>query len=159
MKKLLAIDPGTNESAYIIWNGAYIGDFGILPNEYLLLRILEYDVDELVIEMVASYGMPVGKSVFETCVWIGRFYEFYKIKTCKSPMLIYRRDVKLHHCNSVRASDTNIKYALIDKYAPDDSNKGKGTKKFPGFFYGFKDDIWQAFAIASYYTETNKEER
>lgn len=153
--KVFAIDPGTNESAYIIWDGEHIGDFGILPNEDVLLKISEYDVDELVIEMVASYGMPVGKSVFETCVWIGRFYECYKINTNKNPMLVYRRDIKLHHCNSVRASDTNIKYALIDKYAPDDSNKGKGTKKFPGFFYGFKNDIWQAFALVTCYTETH----
>jgi len=154
--KVLAVDPGTNESAYIIWDGEQIGDFDIADNEDVLDEILGRDYDELLIEMVASYGMPVGKSVFETCVWIGRFWQYFKLKTDKDPTLVYRKDVKMHHCYSMKATDSNIRHAIIDKYAPDVRNHGKGTKKEPGFFYGFKDDTWQAFALASYYTETHE---
>lgn len=51
-------------------------------------------------------------------------------------------------CNSMKAKDSNITQALIDLFAKDTPNKGKGTKKEPGYFYGFKKDVWQAFAVA-----------
>lgn len=44
--------------------------------------------------------------------------------------------------------DGIITQALCDRFAPGARNKGKGTKKEPGFFYGFSADVWQAFAVA-----------
>ncbi len=38
----------------------------------------------------------------------------------------------------MKAKDSNIIQALIDLFAKDTPNKGKGTKKEPGYFYGFK---------------------
>lgn len=93
--KILSIDPGNIESAYcIIDTETYKPiEFGKIENEKLALgmRFAEYDL--LVIEMVASYGMPVGETVFETCVWIGKFIQIAqdrKVKTNK----IYRKDEK-----------------------------------------------------------------
>ena len=99
--------------------------------------------------MIASYGMPVGKEVFETCVWIGRFQQAAPI----GMRLEYRKDVKLHHCYSVKATDSNITQALIDRFACGVRNRGKGTKDDPGWFYGFRADIWQAYALAVYDTD------
>ena len=73
---ILAIDPGNIESAYVLMNDSYeIFQFGKIGNENMFEIIEETMPDKVVIEMVASYGMAVGESVFETVFWIGRFYE------------------------------------------------------------------------------------
>lgn len=51
----------------------------------------------------------------------------------------------------MKATDATIRQALIDLFAKDTPNKGKGTKKDPGYFYGFKSDIWSAFSVAYTY--------
>lgn len=92
------------------------------------------------IEMVASYGMPVGKEVFETCVWIGRFIQ---ASTAPNTITRYtRNEVKMHFCQNTRAKKANVNQALIDRFGK------KGTKKNPGITYGLKDHTWDAFALA-----------
>lgn len=146
---ILAIDPGNIESAYcLIEKGTYKPiEFGKINNHELLYKMnfrgFEY-YDEFVIEMVASYGMAVGKEVFDTCVWIGRFIEVSKSNKVNQ---IYRKDVKMNLCNSMRAKDSNIRQALIDRFGV------VGTKKNKGWFYGFKADIWSAYAVGVTYLD------
>jgi hypothetical protein len=139
---ILAIDPGTHKSGFVVWNGE-VRQFAVVDNEVLrrmLTQELFQEHDKVAIEMVASYGMPVGREVFETCVWIGRFVE-----RCYRPaFLVYRKDVKLHLCGSARAKDGNIRQALIDKHGP------CGTKKAPGKLYGISGHLWAALAVADY---------
>ena len=101
------------------------------------------------IEMVASYGMAVGAEVFETVFWIGRFWEIAKTN---NKQLIYRKDEKMNLCHTMKAKDSNIIQALVDRFAFGIQNKGKGTKKNPGWFYGFSKDIWQAYAVGVTYS-------
>lgn len=76
----------------------------------------EFDTDILLaIEMVASYGMPVGETVFETCVWIGRFIEGLKFAV-RGFSKVYRKDEKINLCHSMKAKDSNIRQALIDRF-------------------------------------------
>jgi len=148
---ILAIDPGTTESAFVLLNDNYdILEFSKITNELLLNRIQDqYGQFTLAIEMISSYGMRVGKEVFDTCVWIGRFMQ---ASTCPVE-LIYRKDVKLHLCNSTRAKDSNVIQALKDRFGD------KGTIKAKGYFYGFKSDVWQAMALAvTYLDKQNKGE-
>ena len=70
--------------------------------------------------------------------------------------MIYRREVKINLCESLKANDSNIIQALIDRFAPNTSNKGKGTKKNQGWFYGFSKDIWQSYAVAVTYLDNKK---
>ena len=147
---ILAIDPGNIESAYVViesktYRPVY---FGKINNEEMIaiVRSLSHTFTDCVIEMVACYGMAVGKEVFDTCVWIGRFYEAFGV-----PELIVRKDVKMNLCHSNKAKDGNIIQALKDRFGD------KGTKKEPGFFYGFKADCWQAFALGATYIDKIKE--
>ena len=55
----------------------------------------QYKIDKLVIEMIASYGMAVGKEVFDTCVWIGRFIELASLQAIEVEY-IYRKDEKMN---------------------------------------------------------------
>jgi hypothetical protein len=155
MSAVLAIDPGNAESAYVLIDeDCRPVEFGKVPNDELridvlppLLNGLHNDRDRVAIEMVRSYGMPVGAEVFETVVWIGRLFE-RSLTWGHRPHLIYRGDVKVHHCHSAKAKDANVRQALIDRFGD------KGTKSNPGWFYGFKADVWQAMALAVYVADT-----
>lgn len=158
MGKVLAIDPGNIESAYCIVDVETYKpiEFGKVMNDQLQER-LRYgdltDVKDFVIEKVASYGMPVGREVFDTCEQIGRFDQIIFDRCGKSPHYVFRIDEKLAICHDTRASDTNIRRALIDRFATHDLKNGKGTKKNPDWFYGFKADVWAAYSVAITYIE------
>lgn len=157
MGTLLAIDPGNTESAYVLINTTTLQPavFDKVSNDDLMDVLADYH-GHVHIEMIASYGMPVGAEVFETCVWIGRFLEAHAQVTGKVAELVYRNSVKLHHCHSSKAKDSNIIQALVDRFTPGQPNKGKGTKANPGWFHGFAADIWQAYALAVYVADTRE---
>lgn len=149
---IIAIDPGNIKSAYCVLREDYsIVEFGKVTNEELLehIRTRGFKYNPLVIEMIASYGMAVGKEVFETCVWIGRFIECYGGRY----ELVYRKDEKMNLCGSMRAKDSNIRMALIDRFAKFDFKNGKGTKKNQDTFYGFAADMWSAMAVGVTYLD------
>ena len=152
---ILSIDPGNLESAYcLIDKETYKPiEFGKIDNTLLLIKLGELKYEELIIEMIASYGMAVGQTVFETCVWIGRFIQRRK---CADYHYIYRKEEKINLCNSMKAKDSNIRQALIDRFAKHDLKNGKGTKKHPDWFYGFKADIWAAYAVGITYLDKVK---
>ena len=155
MRRLLAIDPGTTESAYVIWDGKKIHAFDKLTNHEMLV-VLNVDTslyDAVVIEQIKSYGMAVGESIFETVFWSGMFAGTSSY-TGKPIDRMPRMDVKMHLCHSARAKDSNIMQALIDRFAPNTRNKGKGVKSDKGFFFGFRSDIWAAFALAAVFHDT-----
>lgn len=160
--KVLAIDPGNIHSAYCVVNAETLRplDFAKVPNEALREYIRDFrfeEVDRAVIEMFQNFGMAVGKDVFETAVWIGRFAERLDRKLLTPTAFVYRKEEKLHICHDSRAKDTNVRHALIDRFCTHDFKSGKGTKANPDFFYGFKADCWSAYAVALTYIETKME--
>jgi hypothetical protein len=137
---IFAIDPGPTESAFVVWDGALI-QFGKVPNELMRVRLSSFRNGIVAIEEIASYGMPVGREVFQTMLWSGRFLEIAERNGMKVYM-IPRRNVKVFMCGTMRANDASIRQALLDKIGP------QGTQKQPGPTYGLKRDTWSALAIA-----------
>jgi hypothetical protein len=140
MPSILAVDPGTLESGWVILAGRRVVESGVSSNADTLARIAEWP-HALAIEMIASYGMPVGREVFETCVWIGRFVQAYRYSALAQ--LVYRKDVKTHLCGTSQAKDPHIRQALIDLIGP------QGVKKAPGPTYGVKSHAWAALGVAA----------
>ena len=146
--KILGIDPGTTQSAYVVWDSETMDilEYGIKENLELSAMLQFFQFDVCVIEMVASYGMAVGQTVFETCVWIGRFMNEIENYSC-NVVRITRNQVKNAICHSSKANDSNIRQALIDMYGGD-KKIAIGTKKKPGRLYGIVKDEWAALAVA-----------
>lgn len=144
---ILAIDPGTTQSGFVFLDGQTVASSGVLPNREILELLAPY-TGVVAIEMVASYGMAVGKEVFETVRWIGRMQQ--ASKDPEAVRLVYRRDVKLHLCGNVRAKDPNIRQSLLDMFASTGGGKTPqiGTKGQPGPLYGVTSHAWSALAVA-----------
>jgi hypothetical protein len=143
---ILALDPGTTETAFVLWDGRRILDADHLPNAEIKQILIGREYDLVACEWIASYGMAVGASVFHTCRWVGKFEETARTET----RLVLRRDVKLHLCNSMRAKDANVRQALIDLLGP------QGTKKNPGPTYGMRSHLWAALAVGVYAHDTKE---
>jgi hypothetical protein len=150
----LAVDPGNEESALIELDDKLRPMWSLKTNNMAarekIIRVRlrgapaevpNVPASHLVIEMIASYGMPVGREVFETCLWIGRFVECW----CGPYTLVYRREVKSFICGDSKAKDSNIRQAIIDRYGGKDVAIGK--KKSPGPLYSLTGDLWQALAV------------
>lgn len=153
MSRILAIDPGSERSAYLMFDAdeRRIGGKGIVSNHEMILGLRSgawiFATDAVVIEQIESYGMAVGREVFETVHWAGRFTEAaYPIPVVQLP----RRAVKLAICGDSRAKDANIRQALLDRFG---GSAAKGTKAKPGPLYGISKDVWSALAIAVTYSE------
>lgn len=154
---ILAVDPGNTESAYVVLDRDSLKPLAFdKVSNWDLLKLIEDNhfraVTDFGIEMVASYGMRVGKDVFETCVWIGRFAESFEHHENIEAKFIYRKsDVCPNICHDSRANDADIRHGLIDRFAKHDFKAGKGRKKNPDWFFGFRADIWQAYAVGVTY--------
>lgn len=148
---ILAIDPGPEQSAWLELGGdGRPVAFAIERNKDLLVRLRRFAsaaVDVIVIEQVESFGMAVGREVFETVRWAGRFEEAAN----QFPVvLLPRRVVKLRLCRDSRARDANIRAALLDRFG---GAGAVGVKAHPGPLYGVARDVWSALAIAVAYRE------
>jgi hypothetical protein len=152
---ILAIDPGPEQSAVVLYDPVkrVVMSHGKHGNYEIRDDLWMYSnwYSDLVIEMVASYGKPVGAETFETCVWIGRFIE--ASPDPDSVIRIERKDVKMHLCQATaKVTDAVIRQRLIDLFGPG-KDKAIGKKACPGPLYGIKADCWQALALAVTYAD------
>lgn len=156
---VLAIDPGYEQSAFVLFDGASVLDHGIEPNHDLMSRLLtragvlnHVIVKAVVLEQIESFGMAVGREVFETVFITGRLFEVASVAFGAVVQRMPRRAVKVHLCQSARAQDTNIRVALVDRFGG--ASRAVGKKKTPGPLFGIKSHEWAALAIAVTWWET-----
>jgi hypothetical protein len=163
---ILALDPGSEQTAHVVYDEqlrAIVG-MGIKANAETLTVVSGLararDV-RCVVEMVASYGMAVGREVFETVYWIGRFSEAWaqqrwlEFGEYTGAERLVRRDVKMHLCGNNAAKATNIRAALLDRFGPG-KERAVGVKAKPGPLYGVKADCWAALALAVTYADRSE---
>lgn len=176
----IGLDPGTTRTAWIELgaNGVPV-NWAWEANETVVRHIRRnwYRSDSLfkfAIEWITSQGMAVGKDIFDTVRWVGRFQEAYeRPPNAKDTLLIPRSDIKLDLCGSARAKDANVRQALIDFYGGQQkaiggvkckrckgrgwSGRGRptclecagsGWQALPGPLYGISGHCWSALSVA-----------
>ncbi len=150
---VVGVDPGPVQSALVAWDGMQIVEHTVWENETMLeycsSRVADV-VATLAIEKIESFGMAVGKDIFRTVFWSGRFAQAW---TPRPFVEVTRREVKLYFCGHARATDSNIRQALIDRFGP------PGTKKAPGLLYGLKGHEYAALAAAVTYHDQHISKR
>ena len=161
MSAVLAIDPGTTESAWCrllygrsprtvspVVHGAKVPNDAVLETELSDRRW----VSTVVIEMPQHYGRDIhaGASVYETCRWVGRFEQRWR-DLGGEVVLVHRKTVVTSVCGNPRANDSDVRRAILERFPA-----GKGTKANPGPLYGIKADVWQALAVALWYLDERR---
>lgn len=144
MTVILAIDPGSEQSAFLKLVGARPAAFGIRANDEMLAMLRlgipgGEPVDVVVIEQMQYYGMAVGREVFDTVHWAGRFTEAAHPLPVEQ---LSRKAVAAAVCNDARAKDANVRLALIDRFG------GTPAIRKGGPLYGISKDVWAALGVA-----------
>jgi len=172
---ILAIDPGTRQSGWVVWDGKTILSCGKEENEIVLKLCEAHSVaTRCVLEMVGSYGtgLAMGKDIYTTCIWLGEFkHAFGRQRT----EVIVRQAVKAHLCGSAKAKDSNVRQAIIDRFGGEAAvdreklcgkrkNKshdetcvlchGTGIEREAGPLAAVHADIWSALALAMTWWDT-----
>jgi len=147
--RILAIDPGTTQSGWVEFHDGTVRGSGVDPNATLLNALQDMPLDTvLAIEMMKARGMPTSNDEFRTLVWVGRFQQAWRDP--EAVRLVYRQDVKLHVCGSMRAKDPNVRAALIDMFPATGGGKVPqiGVKAKPGPLFGVSSHAWPALGVA-----------
>lgn len=160
--KIMAIDPGTSQSAYAIISSDTLSpcEFAKESNDVVCQRMIDFcqttdNAPIVVIERLTSMGQRVGGEVFQTCEYVG-YLTAYAQQNHADVYYITRKQEKMNLCNTMRCGDKEIRRALIERFAKFDKKSGKGTKKNPDWFYGFRADIWAAYAVGVTWLDFNK---
>jgi hypothetical protein len=161
MKPIFAIDPGPERSAYVEYDPTNtlspIFGWGHVSNRELLLEVGDEQPRDGVIEVMQSYMLRVGKSVFDTCEWIGRFdLRWYEVHAERWLYRLTKPEVSLYLCGRRNAKKPDLNGALYQKFGGS-RRAAVGIKKAPGPLYGLTGDhVWDALALAVTWHEQNQ---
>lgn len=163
MMRLLACDPGNEQSAFVLFDSIKFVPVGkwLLPNDQCRARMGDIDADHLVIELTPLYTLKttgghaytpnqLALTAFES----GRFAERWMMLSGNESTMFSRMDVKKHLLGRANGNDSQIRNAILDHYGGT-RKSAVGIKAKPGPLYGFRADMYAALAVAICYIETN----
>ncbi len=184
---ILAIDPGPEMSAWILYNGKEPGlsrhqENALLEQEICLAYIRGA---ALVYEEIVFAGIATLQSmghILKTSEWIGRFKQTYHHDA--NCFGVTNREIRLHLCGTMRANGTAISAALYDRYGgynkavggkkcetckgkcwrgrgrakhKCETCSGRGYKYPPGPMHGMNKHVRSAYAVAVTWWETRRD--
>jgi len=134
MRIVLGIDPGSEKSAYVLWDNKKILQKGIHPNEELL-NILEdiwkWDLTEeiiLAIEKIVSIHGKGGKAIIDTIHWTERFYQFWPGPKELVPVWVIKKALGAKN-------NAGVRRVLIQRFGEEFCKqlRGKGYHRYRAF--------------------------
>lgn len=162
MPTVIAIDPGPEESACVLWDGSRIISHGNYSNHELVHALEFWNIESpkwggtakeihCAIEQIRGFGVMAGNGLFDTCHWTGRFLQAFG---ADRTTLVPRKVAAAHVCGTGGISkDQFVREAIIARFGGKDVAVGK--KKSPGVLYGLSSHTWAAFAVALYWIDSN----
>jgi Holliday junction resolvasome RuvABC endonuclease subunit len=148
----MGLDPGPAETGYAVVGPEYqVVEAGKSSNEAIITMLKANSPSHVAIESVQSYGAPVGRSVFDTCFFIGEL-----IRTCKDagiPFTLYPRpEYTRRICGVGKVNDAVLRQALLLRFGGD--RKGEPLYALKG-----NSDKRSAFAVAVYFLDVTSSPR
>jgi hypothetical protein len=141
--RVLAIDPGSMTSGYVIWDGKAIDVRGNVGNHILVRGMEALHAGHLVVERGFSHARR-SLDTDATVLWVGRFMQrWIDLHGGRedSASLMSRSKVS-QHLYAGKPKDVLVRKALIARFGE------PGKKGAPGLMYGLTGDAVQAFALA-----------
>ena len=153
---ILAIDPGTTRSGWVLLDGSRILGAAIEDNAALLARLRDWHDDArvgegpflgaVVIERIEPrYGLRMGWETIRTCELVGAVCE----ASGPLPVALLRRSDILRHLGVATrgAADPGVRAALMDRWG------GATSVRKGGPLAGIKTHLWAALAVGVTWAE------
>jgi len=153
MRRILGVDPGSDESAYCLLNSDLsIALAGKLPNgEFMTFIRALNDHDEVVVEGMRGMGKRVGHETFDTAYMVGRVQETSEARGL--PCTVYHRPDYLHPLCGGRPpagkSDATLWACLKVRFGG--SEKGEALRPLVS-----ATDLRSAFAVAVWHSDSTR---
>ena len=151
MRRILAIDPGTAQSGWVLLRDDAVLESGKDDNAAVMAMLGELaaagHLDALVLERFQGYGLRrLGEESIETTLWTGRLWQAAEGRL--RVVFVRRPTVKAHFCGRANVADADVIQALVDRYGGTGGRAAAvGTKAAPGPLHGVRRDAWQALAV------------
>jgi hypothetical protein len=140
--KVLGIDPGPEDSAFVLWDGELILTAQMVRPAVGIQWVNTALVsgNPVAIEALRCYGRAIGRETLETAYTIGRLDHEMRCR------LVPFSDYSRYWCNSTHARPAELYGALRERFGE------PGTKAKPGVLYPVSknEHLRCAFALAVY---------